>query len=321
MNRSAKKELFNKIARVYPKLSPKKRRVADLILNNYKELFLLNAKEMAAKTNVSEPTILRFVSDLGFSGFPDFEKYVKGLLHIELTSVERIAGSERRGKHENTLKAYVENTVSNLDQMTSTVSEDELKQTAQMIHQAPQVVVAGYRVSQVPALYFGYLLNKIRTGVEIDTSYSTQIQDRISLDGPSILMVMMAFPRYPRLAVEMVNYARHFGASTIGISDTLKSPIVGLTDHFVLIDVEGLSFVDPLAHVITYLGALIHEIAFIDKEATVKRLSRMEQGAKIRGEYYSVEDEEAIGADPWDLTDYRHPEDANGVKPDEADRS
>ena len=72
---SARKDLFEKIIRVYPELSPKKRRVADLILKDHKKIFLMTAKEIAQECNVSEPTIIRFVNDLGFSGYMDFVKY------------------------------------------------------------------------------------------------------------------------------------------------------------------------------------------------------------------------------------------------------
>ena len=70
--KSARKDLFEKIIKVYPELSPKKMRVADLILKDHKKIFLMTAKEIAQECNVSEPTIIRFVNDLGVSGYMDF---------------------------------------------------------------------------------------------------------------------------------------------------------------------------------------------------------------------------------------------------------
>ena len=45
--KSAKKDLFDKIIHIYPKLSPKKRRVADFILKDHKKVFLMTAREIA----------------------------------------------------------------------------------------------------------------------------------------------------------------------------------------------------------------------------------------------------------------------------------
>ena len=65
---SAREDLFNKIIKVYPSLSPKKRRVADFILKDHKKVFLMTAREIAEECEISEPTIIRFTNDLGFSG-------------------------------------------------------------------------------------------------------------------------------------------------------------------------------------------------------------------------------------------------------------
>ena len=61
---SAREDLFNKIIKVYPALSPKKRRVADFILKDHKKVFLMTAREIAEECSISEPTIIRFTNDL-----------------------------------------------------------------------------------------------------------------------------------------------------------------------------------------------------------------------------------------------------------------
>ena len=305
MINSAKKELFERIIRAYPNLSPKKRVVADFILNDYKSLFLTNAKELAQTCGVSEPTVMRFVMDLGFNGFGEFEQYVKGLLHIELTSVERLLKTSQTAQQTTTLEAYVRNTVGNLENMVNTVSAQEVEHVARTLHASPSVLVAGYRASAVLASYFGYLLRKVRSGVQVDTAYLPDTLDQIAAGGSSMALFLIAFPRYPRRAIELIEYAKYYDVQIIGLSDTPKSPIVTLADHFLIIDMEGLSFVDPFSHVITFLGALIHEIAFIDKAATVKRLSRIEDGVRRREEFYSVETvEPPSGHDPLDPSYY-----------------
>ena len=103
---SAKKDLFDKIVRVYPNLSPKKKRVADYIIKDHKKLFLMTAREIAQECRVSEPTIIRFTNDLGFSGYQGFVQYMKGLLHIELTAVERLIKASQQSDQADTLDKY-----------------------------------------------------------------------------------------------------------------------------------------------------------------------------------------------------------------------
>ncbi|UCH20288.1 MAG: MurR/RpiR family transcriptional regulator [Deltaproteobacteria bacterium] len=293
-----RKELFDQIIRIRPTLSPKKRRVADFMMEDYKRLFLMSAKEIAEKCQVSEPTITRFVMDLGFNGYGGFEQYLKGLLRDELTSVERLLKTSRVTDETATLNAYNQNTVMNLENMAKSVSEEELKNLATMICNAESVLVAGYKASATLAYYFGYLLNKIKEGVFIDTIHSWENLDYIAVHGKSLLVFVIAFPRYPFRAIKLIEYAKQYESKIVSLSDSLKSPVVNLADHYVIIDMEGFSFVDPFAHIITFLGALIHEIAYHDERATARRLSKIEDGVRRRRDFYSEEKEVYADYDP-----------------------
>ena len=301
MHETVKKELFERIVRLRPTLSPKKRRVADFMMEDYKRLFLMSAKEIAQKCEVSEPTITRLVMDLGFGGYGEFEHYLKGLLKIELTSVERLIKAGKEINNASTLEAYRQNTIANLENMLQSVSEQEMRNLAEMIHQAESILVAGYKASATLAFYFGYLLKKIKEGVIIDTAFAGENLDAISLRGASLLVFAIAFPRYPQRMIELVEYTKKYDAAVVCISDSLKSPVVNMSDHYVIIDMDGFSFIDPFSHIITFLGALIHEIAYIDREATARRLSQIEDGARRRHDFYTTEQEDMEDYDPLNV--------------------
>jgi hypothetical protein len=55
----------------------------------------------------------------------------------------------------------------------------------------------------------------------------------------------------------------------------------------VIIDIEGVSFVDPFAHIIAFLGALVHEIAFLDNEKALRCISKFDSGVEAANEFYT----------------------------------
>jgi DNA-binding MurR/RpiR family transcriptional regulator len=252
----------------------------------------MTAKEIAQECNVSEPTIIRFVNDLGFSGYVEFVQYMKGLLHIELTAVERLHKASQQVDELNTLDKYCQNAMQNIENLRSTVSEKELKQIAKNIFKAETVYIVGYRASAALAYYFGYLLKKIRDNVFLDTALSWEIRDLIVRNGKSSVMVVIAFPRYPRKTIDLMQLAKQYNVKIIGLSDTPKSPIITLSDKYVIIDLESVSFIDPFAHVMAYLGALIHEITFLDNAKAIRYLSKFDDGVKVSGEFYADDSED-----------------------------
>jgi DNA-binding MurR/RpiR family transcriptional regulator len=288
--KSARKDLFDKIIRVYPKLSPKKRRVADLIMNDYKNIFLMTAREIAEKCNVSEPTIVRLCVDMGFSGYAEFLQYMKSLLHTELTSTDRLRQAIINIDEGTTIQRYCQNAIHNLQNLMTSVPEAEFKKIARTIYQANRVYVVGYRASATLAYHFGYLLKKVRQNVAINTDLSWDLMDALNECEQNTLMIVIAFPRYPRRTIEILKYAKKCNVQTIGVSDTPRSPIIRHSDQYVVIDIEGVSFVDPFAHIIAFLGALVHEIAFIDNEEAMRRISKFDRGVKAANEFYTEDD-------------------------------
>ena len=285
----AKKELFDKIIRIYPTLSPKKKRVADFIIKKHKNLFLMTAKQLAKECQVSEPTVVRFAFDLGFSGYQELSQYMKGQLHLELTRYERTLRTIQNMEKGTSLKKYCRNTIASLEELMSSFSESEFLNAAKAIQQAQHVMVVGHRASATLSYYFGYLLKKIRDKVMMYTHYSWESIDNIALLRESLLLFIIALPRYPRPTIELVEYARNYGTKIIGLSDTPTSPIIAFADHPIVIEMNFISFVDPFAHIMVYLEALIHEIAFMDKEKTIQRLSRIEDGARRKRFIYFSE--------------------------------
>jgi DNA-binding MurR/RpiR family transcriptional regulator len=285
---SIKKDFFDKILKTYPSLSPKKKRVADFMLKDYKKIFLMTAREIAQECRVSEPTINRFVMDLGFSGYVEFTTHLKGLLHSVLTSVDRQAKANERLEGR-MIDQYCQNAFNNIENLRRTISSSDLEQTARLIHRAETVFVVGYRASATLAFYFGYLLKKIRDNVFVDTTLSWDLSDSLIRSAKTSVLFAISFPRYPRRTIEVIEYAKRNHVKIIGLSDTSSSPIMGLSDHYVMIDVEGISFIDPFSHIMVYLSALVHEIILLDKPKAMAHLARLEEGLQESREFFTPE--------------------------------
>jgi DNA-binding MurR/RpiR family transcriptional regulator len=201
--------------------------------------------------------------------------------------VERLQSTQHRFEQGSILEKYCRNAIRNLENLIDHYPVEEMKRIAQVISDAEAVYVTAYRASATLAHHFGYLLKKVRGGVFVDTHLSWELIDALYTAPPGALLFAIAFPRYPRKTIELIEYARKCGVRVIGLSDNPRSPIVTAADLQLVVDIEGVSFIDPFAHVITFLGALVHEITACGSERALNGLSSFDRGVRAANEFYS----------------------------------
>ena len=68
--------LFDDLQKKFDQFTPGQQRVAEFLFDNPNEILLLNATQIALKSKVSEATVTRFITALGFSGFSEFKREI-----------------------------------------------------------------------------------------------------------------------------------------------------------------------------------------------------------------------------------------------------
>ncbi|MCS7222554.1 MAG: MurR/RpiR family transcriptional regulator [Anaerolineae bacterium] len=73
-----------RIAQVYNQLSPSYRRIADFLLNNYREAAFMTAAELGQAVDVDTTTVVRCAQRLGYNGYPELIRDVQMQVKSEL---------------------------------------------------------------------------------------------------------------------------------------------------------------------------------------------------------------------------------------------
>ena len=95
------KQLLSKIEGCYSSMSKGHKRITDYITENYDKAAFMTAAKLGDAVGVSESTVVRFASELGFSGYPQLQKTLQEVVKSRLTSVQRMeaAGGEDMLEH------------------------------------------------------------------------------------------------------------------------------------------------------------------------------------------------------------------------------
>lgn len=84
------------------------KRIADYILMNYDKAAFMTAGHLGRKAQVSESTVVRFASQLGYEGYPNMQRALQELVRGRLTSLQRIQVSRDQMQEQDVLTGVMQ---------------------------------------------------------------------------------------------------------------------------------------------------------------------------------------------------------------------
>ena len=84
------KDILSVIQTNMSTFSKGQKRIADYILQNYDKAAFMTASKLGKLSGVSESTVVRFASELGYDGYPSMQRALQEMIRSRLTSTQRI---------------------------------------------------------------------------------------------------------------------------------------------------------------------------------------------------------------------------------------
>ena len=84
------RDLSNRINESYSRLSKGQKLLATYITDNYDKAVFLTAARLGEVVGVSESTVVRFATHLGYKGYPEFQNALEELVRNKLNSIQRM---------------------------------------------------------------------------------------------------------------------------------------------------------------------------------------------------------------------------------------
>lgn len=231
-------ELRAQIVLRYEGLSKRLKQIARHILDEPNDFALETLSVIASRCGVQPSTIVRFAKTFGFEGASQMQRLFRdGLLssHAALGYSERIrqlneATHDETTKPADLLSEFVEGNILALQNLTQTVSRQEIEAAVEMISRASTVHVTGFRRAFPVASYLVYsLLQAGKRTVFID-GVAGLAMPQVKSIAPDDLLIAISYHPYAAETVAVVEAAREGGARVLAISDSAVSPISAPAD-------------------------------------------------------------------------------------------
>ena len=257
------------------RLSKGHRKIAQYIVEHYDKAVFMTASRLGESVGVSESTVVRFASALGYEGYPQLQRSLQELVSHRLTANQRFEMSTEIDPHAAlgfVLKSDMQNLRNTLDNLDNEVFED----VVQRLLQAKAIYVMGLRSAAPLAQFMGYYLNYIFDDVHLVSSGATDVFKEISkLHGGDVLVVI-SFPRYSTRTLEAMRFAKRCGAQVVAITDGPMSPLGDIADATLTARTDMASFVDSLAAPLSVINALLVALGLHRKEALSQHFKQLE---------------------------------------------
>lgn len=268
---------FSRIVRRHQsELTRGQRRVADYMVRHFDDCAFHTSGQIGEHAGVSETTVIRLASTLGFSGFADLQKFIRdGLVQ---SRIDRASKSHSHVRNEAGVLAEVAQLDSeNIQQTLSRVSPADLAQAADMILSAPMICTVGMRSSAASALYLTAALNQLfGNAVSLSVSLGDQL-DRLRSMPQGTVVIGVSFLRYSRYTFEVMRWSRKLGLRNIVITDSLTSPIAQFGDLLFLISTSSVHYLPSQAAALSVINGLLGSIALRGRKRVVASLKRFEE--------------------------------------------
>ncbi len=254
------------------------RRIAEYITEYYDKAAFMTASRLGQTVNVSESTVVRFATELGYDGYPSMQKAMQEMVLNRLTSVQRIGVTNDRLGDQDVVSMVLHGDMEKLRQTNETLSRENFRNAVDSILKAKRIFVLGVRSAAALANFMGYYLNYMFDNVHVVTTSggSEMFEKLVNIEAGDVV-IAFSFPRYSTATVKGVQYCRSVGASVVGLTNSNLSPLAQHSDHILVAKSDMVSLVDSLVAPLSLVNALLVALASARENVLEKNFDTLER--------------------------------------------
>lgn len=220
----AESALLRRAEAALPELSRSERRVAAFLLKSPQELAATSVRELSLMLSVSEPTIIRFCRTIGCDGYRDLKIRLTQDLAVRQALMD--AAPQPKGRRteaqgvpdQDSAGAVYNKAVEALSNAQAALKRDQVLTAARLIAHARRVTM--YGIGGSSALLALEMHNRLfRLNIPC-VAYTDSYVQRISaaMLGAGDTVFFVSSTGRPRSLIDSAELARHYGASSVGIT-------------------------------------------------------------------------------------------------------
>lgn len=283
-------ELTNRMNQAYASMSKGQKLLATYITDNYDKAVFLTAAKLGQVVGVSESTVVRFASHLGYKGYPEFQKALEEMVRNKLNSIQRMEVTYGRITQSQILETVLQADAEKIKYTLENIDQNAFEIAVDTILKAKTIYIVGIRscapLASFLAFYFNLMFDRV---VQLNTNNSSELFEQMVRINKEDVIIGISFPRYSMRTLKAMEFANNRNAKVITLTDSVHSPMNLYSSCNLIASSDMASIVDSLVAPLSVINALIVALCMKKQNEVVKTLEELEN---IWDEYQVYESDE-----------------------------
>ena len=276
-------DLTSRINECYGSLSKGQKILATYITDNYDKAVFLTAAKMGQVVGVSESTVVRFATHLGYKGYPEFQKALEEMVRNKLNSIQRMEVTYGRISQSHILETVLQSDQEKIKDTLEHIDEHAFELAVDTIIKAKHIYIVGIRSCAPLAAFMAFYFNLMFENVTLlQTNNSSELFEQMVRISKDDVIIGISFPRYSMRTLKAMEFANNRNAKVITLTDSVHSPMNLYSSCNLIARSDMASIVDSLVAPLSVVNALVVALCMKRQKEVVSTLETLEE---IWGEY------------------------------------
>ena len=272
-----RQDILTKLNDRFNVMSKSHKAIAVYIKEHYDQAVFMTAAKLGETLGISESTVVRFASGIGYEGYPEFQKALEEWVKNKLSDVQRIGAKYGHSSQSEILSSVLGADMEKIQDTIVNLDPNAFEMAVNTILEAKNVYVIGLRSCAPLADFLHFYLNMIRGNVKLlnTTSVSETFEQMIRVDEKDVI-IGISFPRYSMRTLKALEFANDRNAKVISITDSIHSPMCLYSSCNLLARSDMVSIVDSLVAPLSVINALVVAMCLKRPQEVKKNLETLE---------------------------------------------
>jgi DNA-binding MurR/RpiR family transcriptional regulator len=270
-------DLLNRIEDTFSSMSKGQKKIAEYITSNYDKAVFMTAAKMGKVVGVSESTVVRFATLLGYDGYPGLLVAMEDMVSNKLKTIKKIELSKDRVSKQELLESVLKSDMDKISNTLNSIDSEAFELALNIIDSSRKIYICGIRSCMPLASFLGFYLSMIYDNVVvINTNSLSEIFEQMLRIDNQDCFIGISFPRYSMRTLKAMEFANDKNARVIALTDNIHSPMCLYSSCNLVADSEFTSIVDSLVAPLSVINAIIASLFMKNYEKAVMNIEELE---------------------------------------------